>query len=484
MGFFTNHAIRVIKVLFSQHKTNKIIFICCLKACISAVYAILYSIKDSMLISGDFAGAEVIPVIKGFLVLPISIFIAYIYSNMSNRYKPSIVFYTVMIFFITAFIIYAFILIPNEETFIPSNSVNWILNFIGESNKHWIAIYRNWIHAFFYIIAEIWTQMSIFILFWEFVNRVCNVEEAKKSYSFFIASGSLSYIIISFFIYNFISIKQIPFIYKIQALIFSAMIFVIIIIFIYRHLNLRVIVSQNLKKKTQLSFFKGLKYISKSPYLVCIAVMIICVGLSINLIEVTWKANLKLLYPNKIDLMSFMSKIGGVQNFMSLLVVLFISKVAFRKFTWKTNAKMSPYVIMITGVVFFLFSKYRYILASSFGLLEKDILKIVVYAGTFQVISSKIVKYCFFDITKEIAYIPLDNESKVKGKAAIDSVGSRLGKSGSSYIHVLILFLINTGSVLNVTTFLIPILISICIVWIIAVNYLSREIENRSIYEL
>ena len=53
--------------------------------------------------------------------------------------------------------------------------------------------------------------------------------------------------------------------------------------------------------------------------------------------------------------------------------------------------------------------------------------------GAAQNIMSKSAKYSLFDPTKG-RYIPFDPESKVKGKAAIDVVGGRLGKSGGSFV--------------------------------------------------
>lgn len=78
-----------------------------------------------------------------------------------------------------------------------------------------------------------------------------------------------------------------------------------------------------------------------------------------------------------------------------------------------------------------------------------------------------------------MAFIPLDPESKIKGKAAIDVVGSRFGKSGSSWIQIGLIDLLGTGSVLSITHLLAPIVMLVVIGWILATRYINKEFVKR-----
>ena len=68
-------------------------------------------------------------------------------------------------------------------------------------------------------------------------------------------------------------------------------------------------------------------------------------------------------------------------------------------------------------------------------------------------------------------YIPLDEESKVKGKAAIDVLGSRIGKSGGSLIQQGLVFVF--GNILNAAPVVGVIYYSVLLTWMSAANRLS-----------
>ncbi|MCP3660795.1 MAG: hypothetical protein GY830_11035 [Bacteroidetes bacterium] len=463
-----------------KEELKKILFICLLKGIISSVYALLTNLKDVVIIGAEGSGAEALPVIRGFFVLPFSILLVVVYSYLSNKYKPTKIFYIIMSFFSISFILYSFVLRPNEIFFSPNKSAEKLLNILGSNNYHWVAVYKNWIHSFFYILSELWLQATIFILFWEFVNRVCSINQAKRSYNLFIASGGIFNFTTSILFYNFLKYFKGSFNLKFKFVAIYINFCILLLIIIYYFLNKNRDIQKLSKQKTKLSFLESIKHIFSSKYLICLLIMTVSLGLGSNLISITWKANLKNLYPIKSDFINFMIKVNSLEHLISAIFLIFISGNIIRKRGWKISASITPLVILITGSLFFISSKFRTSLYPFSSFLGISTLKLIVILGAIQVLSTKISRYAFYDMTKEIAYIPLDNESRTKGKAAIDTIGSRFGKSASSYIHLFILWIAHTGSVLNITIFLIPILILICTGWLYSVKYISSKLKSHN----
>ena len=101
-------------------------------------------------------------------------------------------------------------------------------------------------------------------------------------------------------------------------------------------------------------------------------------------------------------------------------------------------------MIGTTGLMFYLLTIFAPAFAPLATMLGTTPLMLAVFVGAAQNILSKSSKYSLFDPCKEMAYIPLDHESKTKGKAAIDVVGNPLGKSGGAMIQQVLIFAVGS----------------------------------------
>lgn len=473
-----------------RFELKKVLPLLLLKFLISIVYATLTCMKDSLIVTADHSGAEVIPVLKGWIVFPLSLLCAIGYSKLSNHFKRSTLFYSIITFFLVIIFLYGFVLYPNVDILSPHSSANLLTAKLGVKFTHWVSVYRNWIHSLFFITAELWAQVVIFILYWGFANHICQVKEAKRTYTLFIAAGDLATVVSGPLVLHYVSkFTGGDFTGTLQTLITYVLVAGVMIIGTYWWLNRFVlsdkryydpsVTKHTLNEKTKLTLRKSIKHIFSSKYLLCIAVLVIGCALTINMVEVTWKAHLKKLYPTTADYLAFNSKVTTTVGIVALITVLFLGGNFLRNFGWRFSAQISPIVIGATGAIFFAFSYFKDSLGPLATLFGITPLMFLVLLGAFQNIASKVVKYSFFDSTKEMAYIPLDQESKVKGKAAIDMVGSRLGKSSSSWLQVSMMTLLGTGSVLMITPYLIPIVLGVSLYWSHSVRYLSKELNKK-----
>jgi ATP:ADP antiporter, AAA family len=464
----------------------KVIPLLLMKLLVSLNYTILYNTKDTLIVSS--AGAEVLPILKGWVIIPIAFLFMLSYSKLSNHLSKPALFYTILSPFLIFFFIFAFLIYPNFETLIPTQSANWLQSILGESRTHWVAIYRFWPNSVFYVFAELWGVIGINLLFWTFANQISTIGEAKRFYTLFSAAGDLGAIISAPIIWHATKLTKLaPFETTLQHVLTYVIIIGLSYMFLYWYMNKKTLTDprlvdiqqqQTLKKKTTLSLKDSLSLILKSKYLLLIAVMVISYSLALNLIEVFWKATLKLSYPEAKDYYHFMTYFSFYTGWVSLLTTLLIGGYIIRKFGWHIGAQITPFVVFISGFLFFVFyfqQGWLDYLLSPWGVTP---LLFLVYYGAAQNILSKTCKYSFFDPTKEMAYIPLDEESKIKGKAAVDVVGSRLGKSGSSWLQAFLIEFVGSGSVLNIASFITPFLAIISSLWCYSVFLLNKKFTH------
>ena len=143
--------------------------------------------------------------------------------------------------------------------------------------------------------------------------------------------------------------------------------------------------------------------------------------------------------------------------------------------------KIDIVVCCYTGVLFFALVLGSAPLTPWLATLGLTPLMAAVLVGGAQNVFSKSAKYSLFDPCKEMAYIPLDQETQLKGKAAIDVVCNPLGKSGGALIQQAMI--VGFGSLAASTPYLGVILGIIVFAWIKAAASLSTQFAALEIKE-
>jgi len=474
------------------YELKKIVPLIFMKFLVSFIYQILTTMKDAFVVTAKGGGAEVIPILKGWIVLPCALAATLLYSKLTNIFQRKTIFYGVILSFISFVCLYGFVLYPNLDTLSPHKSADWLQSVLGEHNSHWVAIYRNWMQTLFFVIAELWGGVVIFLLFWGFVNHISNFGEAKRYYNLFIAGGDMAQMLVGplvcFYTGKYIG-EQFPL--ALKYLVCYVLFLGCVLMALYWWVNRYVLTDKRfynpeqhgapLEMKTKLSLRESVRFILRSKYLLCIAVMVIAYGLTINLAEVTWKANLKLAYPDTGAYQGMMASVSSSVGICSFCITTLFSGLIIRRLGWHFCAQVTPVVVGVGAMIFLLLFQNQEWLAPYTTMFGLSPLLLIVFFGAFQNVSSKVCKYAFFDATKEMSYIPLDQESKVKGKAAIDVVGARLGKSGAAWIQIILIQLAGTGSVLSVTHFLLPFIGCTVLLWIFAVRSLNKEFTKKQV---
>jgi AAA family ATP:ADP antiporter len=448
-------------------------------------YNILRSYKDTIVITASHSGAETIPFIKLWAVLPSALLFTFLFTRISNRFSREKVFYIIMSIFIVFFALFALVLYPAREYLHPNELADRIQAILPDGFKGFIAIFRNWTFTLFYIMAELWSTTIFSVLFWGFANEVINVKEARRFYGLITFGGNLAGAFSGFIAIEFSTNHHFSWLPYGNNAWDQSILFVLCTIIgcgfltmaIFRWLNVRVITPAERheppKEKIRLSMRENFAYLARSKYLVSIALIVFAYNVAINLVEVLWKDRMKVLYPDPGDYTAYMGEVMFVMAIFASVAGFLTTTKVIQRFSWTTCALIPPVVVGATGLLFFYCLFFPSHIAAWFPLSP---LLLTVTLGSAQNCLSRASKYTFFDATKEIAFIPLSKESKLKGKAAIDGVGSRIGKSGGSAIYqgLIILF----SSVAGSAPYVAVIFLFIILIWMLSVAALGRRFDE------
>ncbi len=455
---------------------------------ISINYAVLRGLKDTFMMSIPQGGAELIAAAKFAGVIPAMMFFKLSYDMLSQRTERDGRFNAVIIYFIGFFSLFAFYLRPHQHELALDGLASWLqggkLSVLGLFTvkgiwfkKVWLML-RHWPATLFYIHAEAWGTFALSVLFWTFMNAITSVHQSKRFYSTIALSAAVATFLAGVLV-------QASEAFSIGTLLYLVLANCLCLVLTYnvfaRAINrdpaaYQVPMKGRKKKKLKLSISESIAFLFKSSYLGLIAVLVCGYSMAISLFEAVYRDCLRQLVGHDQALLRYWSgmqlqAIGAV----SMVLIIFVSAPVIRR-SWHFAASLTPRIMLFGTLIFFCFLFG----GSHLGFLEDylgaSLGSLTVALGLCNIVFIKSAKYVFFDPTKEMSYIPLDEESKVRGKSAVDGVGSRLGKGFGSFFITLLIEPIFGGvshsrPLMSVMVFL------VLFIWLWAVGRLNKRFK-------
>lgn len=476
-----------------SRELGKFVPMSALMFCVLFNQNVLRILKDSILISE--VSAEVTSFVKLYCVTPAAAIFVIVYAKLINSLQFDKIFYYLTIFFTGFFILFGFIIYPNVDSFHMSKPLLAELTSAHPHMKWYIAIVGNWSYVLFYTMSELWPNIFYVLLFWQLANEITTTNEAKRFYTLFSLFGNSALIAVGFLMaqlsnnpttssYLFaVSDSKISLVMNSTALVSIASVIACILV---RYITKNVMSNPafylkskaEYSEKAKMGVIQSFKYIARSKYLWMMLICSASFGLSMNLIEAVWKSKIKELYPTVESYATFNS-LYILWTGVAIMVMTVIGNNIMRRRSWFAAAVISPAIILVTGSAFFILVVFDNNILSLFdGLILMSPLALAVLVGAIQNVLSKGSKYSIWDTSRQMLYIPLDQELRTKGKAAVDVISPKIGKSASGLVQSVIFTILPMATYTSIAPVLMIVFVIVCVLWIYTVRKIYFEYQK------
>lgn len=468
---------------------------------ISFIYNLLRPLKQSVVFGvidqshllQHTSGADAVPFLK-FAVLLGAFCSIYFFTKVSNLFTREKVFYIILSIFIGFFSLFIFIIYPNKEIFSLDYLGGLLLNssLLPQGYKVISVLVQHWYCSVFYVFCELWGTVMLSMLFWGYANEVTSVDEAKRFYAIFALGSNLSGIFSGIFGQFLVGsgtgsdVENWDNTIRLQIGLVLTIAFIIVACFYF--LSNHVFAKEQVEvehtkqdankstavksKKPKLSLMECFRYLASSPYLTSVVVIVVSYNLLFNLCDVLFTHHVKEMYTDTNSFNKYMNLITSGTGLISVVFAFVVSGNVLRYFGWIPAAMITPVIWIFTTIGFMCGMIIPMANAGS----------IVLFFGALQMCLGRASKYTVFDETKEIVFIPLTKEEQRKGKAVVDGIASRFGKTGGSIVYLVLLGL--CGSIPNTVPYVAAISCVVMFVWIFAVFHLGKLVKNTVDAEL
>ncbi|WIA15212.1 hypothetical protein OEZ85_001890 [Tetradesmus obliquus] len=466
--------------------------------CASFNLTILQSLKDSIMVTAG--GAEVLPFLASCCVLPASVAFFVLYGKLVAHLPEKAVFYAAVTPLLGYYALFAAAIYPIAGSLHPLELMAKIAPSVPVGLHGLLKVVGNWTYSLFFCMAELWGAVVISVLFWSLANEVCTVDEAKAVYPFMAIGANIALVAAGCYIRLVnhtlsTTLAGDTQLLSLRVLIGTVMAMTGAMFAAKAFIDAKVLQPAlksadgaaaaaaagggaakpaGKKKKSKGSFGEGIAVLKKSPKIRNLALLVMSYGVGHRLFEFAWKGQLRLLYPT---VQGYQSVLADVATYTGMLTLasMVVSRLVFQHAGWGVAASVTPAVMGVAGTMFFAGTLLAG-LPSLSPEMAATIAGIGATAGVVTQVFARASKYSLFDPAKEMVYIEMDADEKKQGKAAVDLVGSQIGKSGASWITQA--FLLGCGSIAAAMPFTGVIFAGVIITWIKATLGLHSQMQE------
>jgi AAA family ATP:ADP antiporter len=423
-------------------------FIICL---INVNFNILRSMRNALVVADTGGSAAFIPYFELFGTFPASILLTWVLTRLMRFFSLKRIFSMTMGFFLSFFIVFAFWIYPHREQIhlILENKLGVLFGF-----TRFKVIFTHWPDMLFYIMAELWKVALLSVLFWGFINQHLSLDKAKRFFPPLmlgssigpILAGPITVFCTSHFSFQMLALSDQRWQHSLYLLTFFLMLCGVLTLFGFSSLFKEIEVNKVETKAPEkepfsrklLSLTSSLKYLINSPYLSALLLIVVAEYVSYALGELIFLETLKQMYPTPYEYCQYMGSLTLWTGVLTAFSALILTPYLLQKYLWSRSALITPILMIIMTAAFFFF-----VCCWKTGIFPAHLsLPIAVTLGSLHFCIGRSAKYTLFDATKELAFIPLDQEAQMKGKLIIDGIGSRLGRGTSSFLSIILFLLV------------------------------------------
>jgi len=450
--------------------------------------AILQSLKDSIMVTT--AGAETLPFLASFVVLPSSLGFFLLYGKMVESLPSRMVFYVSIMPLVAFYLLFTLVLYPNHAALHPMWLVDSVAHWVPQGLMGLVKVVQYWTFSLFYCSAELWGSVVISVLFWSLANEVCTISEAKSVYPLMGIAANVALVLSG----NFVKLVNtqiavgntyVSLCWLVGGIVtmssFMALAKTVLDKFVIGdYCSLDPTTAAKPKRKNKGNMAESFAIIRESPKISNLAILVMSYGISHRLFEFAWKGSLRALYPTAQAYQTVLAEVAIATGWATITFMI-LGKFVFQYLGWGAAASATPVAMLTSGGVFFLLSLLSGSMAASgnmmFGLEPTTMAFMGVAAGAITQVFARSSKFSLFDPAKEMVYIEMSKEEKSKGKAAVDLIGSQIGKSGGAWVTQALLLV--TGSMTASLPIIAGVFSVVIFSWLNAVRNLGYMIRKE-----